>query len=187
MAESHRGCRPNCQGCQQGWMFYILGLGRFVSNKRSAHYCYSSYSGCSLRLDPASSTFTSNHIVFLRHCLEAKCFRDALPITDRDILEFAPLTRPQNVLVSTLSLPSSSYIYAGSGLTEKLTYRSHLEYHLFAALIYIGLKNWERALQFLTFVIASPTVGAASTIQVEAYRKWVIVGLIHRGGVSTYA
>jgi COP9 signalosome complex subunit 3 len=140
-----------------------------------------------LRLDPTSSTLTTNHVIFLRHCLEAKCFRDALPIIDRDILEFAPHSRPQNVLISTLSLPSSSYIYIQSGLTEKLTYRSHLEYHLFAALIYIGLKNWERALQFLTFVIAAPTVGSASTIQVEAYKKWVIVGLIHRGEVSFYS
>jgi hypothetical protein len=50
----------------------------------------------------------------------------------------------------------------------------------------MGLKRWERALEFLTFVIAAPTIGPASTIQVEAYKKWVLIGLLYYGGVSLH-
>ena len=78
----------------------------------------------------------------------------------------------------------SANVHATSGLTEKLTYHHNLEYHLFGALIYIGLKKWGRALEFLSFVINTPTIGATSNIQVEAYKKWVLVGLIVHGGVS---
>jgi COP9 signalosome complex subunit 3 len=135
-----------------------------------------------LRLDPSSSTLTSNHLLFIRLCLDAKTFRHALPILDRDIQAFPSAPKPANSAIG--SRYSSSYINATSGLTDRLTYRHHLEYHLFGALIYMGLKRWERALEFLTFVIVAPTIGPASTIQVEAYKKWVLVGLLVHGGVS---
>ncbi|KAH0538475.1 hypothetical protein FGG08_004924 [Glutinoglossum americanum] len=135
-----------------------------------------------LQLDPASSTLTSNHVLFARLCLDAKTFRHALPILERDIQEFPSVSKPVNSLPASVSQFSSSYIHAASGLTDKLTYRHHLEYHLFGALIYLGLKKWERGLEFLTFVIAAPTSGPASAIQVEAYKKWVLVGLLHHGG-----
>ena len=134
-----------------------------------------------LRLDPPASTLTSNHLLFIRLCLDAKTFRHALPILDRDIQAFPPAAKPANS--ATIS-QFSSYINATSGLTDRLTYHHHLEYHLFVALIYMGLKRWERALEFLTFVIVAPTIGPASTIQVEAYKKWVLVGLLVHGGVS---
>ena len=48
---------------------------------------------------------------------------------------------------------------------------------------YIGLKDWERALLFLEIVLVSPTSNTASKIQVEAYKKWVLVSLLYRGKV----
>ena len=55
-------------------------------------------------------------------------------------------------------------------------------------MIYIALKDWERALVFLETVIASPVArdntGGTSRIQVEAYKKWILVGLVHKGQVS---
>ncbi|KAI9787569.1 MAG: hypothetical protein M1839_000100 [Geoglossum umbratile] len=133
-----------------------------------------------LRLDPASSTLTSSHILFIRLCLDAKTFRHALPILDRDIQAFPAGSKSVNS--TAISQLSSSYIHVASGLTDRLTYHHHLEYHLFGALIYMGLKRWERALEFLTFVIVAPTTGPASIIQVEAYKKWVLVGLLVNGG-----
>ena len=48
----------------------------------------------------------------------------------------------------------------------------------------MALKNWERALQFLEIVIMSPANNTASLIQVEAYKKRVLVGLLYKGRVS---
>lgn len=50
-------------------------------------------------------------------------------------------------------------------------------------MIYMGLKAWERALSFLEIVITSPAPHAVSMIQVEAYKKWVLVSLLLKGHV----
>ena len=67
-----------------------------------------------------------------------------------------------------------------------MDYRDHLEYFLYGAMLYMGLKMWERALLFLEIVIMAPTNNIASMIMVEAYKKWVLVGLLCTGGVSVY-
>ena len=64
-----------------------------------------------------------------------------------------------------------------------MNYRDHLMYFLYGAMLYLGVKNWERALLLLEIVIMSPTQHTASMIQVEAYRKWVLVGLLLEGRV----
>lgn len=81
--------------------------------------------------------------------------------------------------------PGTPPITASSGLSAKLTYADHLQYHLFGAMIYIGLKKWERALEFLDFVISTPTANATSAIMVDAYKKWILVNILLYGRVST--
>ena len=71
-----------------------------------------------------------------------------------------------------------------SGFSTKLAYTDHLLYHLYGAMIYIGLKKWKRALEFLRYVITAPAAGAISKIMVEAYKKWILVSLIYQGSVS---
>lgn len=51
-------------------------------------------------------------------------------------------------------------------------------------MIYMGLKKWKRALHFLEIVIVSPVVNNVSKIQVDAYKKWVLVSLLYKGHVS---
>ncbi|KAI9885759.1 MAG: hypothetical protein M1823_002437 [Watsoniomyces obsoletus] len=182
-----------------------------------------------LRLDPMSSTLTSNHVLFAHLCLEASMFRAALPILDRDILAF-PLPHHPRLLhpsspdmnASRTTLPSVAEVESTNGsnkteatsnvgttsksetlsksestksrkvpritvitihssLSAKLTHVDHLCYHLYGAMIYIGLKQWDRALQFLGYVITAPTMGEISKIQLEAYHKWFLVNLIHHG------
>jgi len=59
-----------------------------------------------------------------------------------------------------------------------------MEYHLLGAMIYMGLHKWERTMDFLAYVIGTPsTNGAATGIMIEAYKKWVLVGLISTGSV----
>lgn len=79
---------------------------------------------------------------------------------------------------------SSTYITPESGLSAKLEYRDHLIYFLYAAMIFMGLKKWKRALHFLEIVIMSPVVNNVSRIQVDAYKKWVLVSLLYKGHVS---
>ena len=50
-------------------------------------------------------------------------------------------------------------------------------------MIYMGLKEWKRALLFLEVVIVSPVTNNASKIQVEAYKKWILVNVLYKGRV----
>lgn len=51
-------------------------------------------------------------------------------------------------------------------------------------MVYMALKQWRKASHFLGIVISMPTLGSISMIMVEAYKKWVLVGLIQDGKVS---
>ena len=51
-------------------------------------------------------------------------------------------------------------------------------------MIYTGLKDWDRALHFYEIAVMAPASNAPSMIQVEAYRKRVLVGIIAKGYVS---
>lgn len=139
-----------------------------------------------LRLDPSSSCFTTSHLIFARLCLEAREFYSALPVLDKDIYHFPLSSDKGGIHINPRFLcshhePHSTFITNASGLSEKLDHRDHLQYFLFGAMIYIGLKDWERALLFLEVVIISPATIMTSMIQVEAYKKWVLVSLLLKG------
>ena len=48
-------------------------------------------------------------------------------------------------------------------------------------MLYILAKKWERALFFLEIVLVCPTANTASMIQIDAYKKWVLVCLLQHG------
>ncbi|GAD98623.1 COP9 signalosome complex subunit 3 [Paecilomyces variotii No. 5] len=135
-----------------------------------------------LRLDPSGSMFTSNHLLLSRLCLRGKVYTAACPVIDKDICHFPAPSRlalkrgHQQSLSSELQNQDflASYITYASGLTAKITYRDYLQYFLYSSMIYIGLKNWKRALHFLNLVVSAPSVGTVSMVMVEAYKKWVI-------------
>ena len=79
---------------------------------------------------------------------------------------------------------SSTFITPDSGLSAKLEYRDHMQYYLYGAMIYIGLKQWDKALGFLETVLITPAAVNASKIQAEAYKKYILVSLLHKGRVS---
>ena len=137
-------------------------------------------------MDPVSSTFTTNHHVLITLCLEARSYRAALPVLDNDILEFPPSLAVQSphIIPSSINRTSSAYITISSGISGRINYQHHLEYHLYGAMIYMALGKWAKALEFLTNVITAPSTNSVSLIMVEAYRKWLLVGLIHSGKVS---
>ncbi|KMP08521.1 hypothetical protein CIRG_08202 [Coccidioides immitis RMSCC 2394] len=141
-----------------------------------------------LRLDPSCSTFTSTHTVFTRLCLLARCYLPAICILDRDVYHFPAavdkvfLNRSQ-LLPSQQHPSSNSYITLSSGLPGSMNYKTPLEYFLYGAMIYIGLKRWGKARHFLDIVISTPTSSFASMIMVEAYKKWILVNLLEKGMV----
>ena len=145
-----------------------------------------------LRIDPSGSTFTSSHLVLVRLSLEARAYPAALPVLDKDIYHFPPSSGKATEATSNSLFPylcsdhehGSTYITPDSNLTQKLDYRVHLQYFLYGAMIYMALKDWPRAISFLELVMTSPTTHNASKIQAEAYKKWVLVGLLHKGRVS---
>jgi len=94
----------------------------------------------------------------VKKCVEAKCFRDAISILDINIEVF----------------PNHK--------EHAITYSDHLQYHFFGAIIYIGVKNWTRAVEFLNFVITCPGT-AVSAIQIEAMKKLMFVNLMNAGKV----
>ncbi|OJD21574.1 hypothetical protein ACJ73_07085 [Blastomyces percursus] len=139
-----------------------------------------------LRLDPSSSTFTSSHTTFVRLCLQSRSYLHALDILDKPICHF-PTTSDRQFIKRSQLLPcqqhesSMSFLTAASGLPGKINHRSYLEYFLYGAMVYMGLKKWDDAIHFLEIVISAPTTNSVSIIMVEAYKKWVLVCLIEKG------
>ncbi|EWC46713.1 hypothetical protein DRE_03958 [Drechslerella stenobrocha 248] len=100
--------------------------------------------------------FSSLHPKFVKKCLDSRCFRAALPILDVDIEEFPPKG------------------------DKEVTYRDVLHYYIYGAMIYMAMKKWRRASDFLQFVLSYPG-GGVSQIQVDAFKKFVLVTLLIEG------
>ncbi|KAL8765422.1 MAG: hypothetical protein Q9209_007490 [Squamulea sp. 1 TL-2023] len=138
-----------------------------------------------LRLDPSGSCFTSTHLVFVRLCLEARTFRAAKAVLDKDVYEFPSSAKmlPNAQLPCSHHDTSSGFITDKSELSDIITYRDPLHYFLYGAMIYMALKEWRRAILFLEVVLTAPSKSTASQIQVEAYKKWVLANLLAYGEV----
>jgi len=145
---------------------------------------FSPISAAWLRLDPTVGTFTSFHIRFLRACVNSGVPSQALPILDKSIYAF-PIISPKSALEelpSDTNELSSSFIAPKSGFTAKITCEQVLEYYLVGAHVYIGQRNYSRARLFLESVILTPSQQhAVSALQVEAYKRWVMIGLLAEG------
>mmetsp|Transcript_20368 Transcript_20368/g.28215 ORF Transcript_20368/g.28215 Transcript_20368/m.28215 type:complete len:283 (+) Transcript_20368:275-1123(+) len=63
--------------------------------------------------------------------------------------------------------------------------RDFLLYCYYGGMIYIGLKQWSKALELFLHAISAPTV-ALSAITVEAFKKYSVVALIHHGRVPPF-
>lgn len=138
-----------------------------------------------LNLSSPASMLTPAHPIFVRLCLEAATYEPALAILDSDVYKLPLASGSLNSASSAAKLAASQQNTLTSSLTDRLRYVDHLEYHLYGAMIYMVYKKWERASQLLLYVVAAPAISdATSVIMVEAYKKWILVGLLHRGRVS---
>ncbi|KAH0354873.1 hypothetical protein KCU83_g2393, partial [Aureobasidium melanogenum] len=140
-----------------------------------------------LRLDPESSTLTSNHLLFVRLCLSARLPRQALPILDKDIYNLP--TDPQKGVDDRLPCSdhelSATFITKSSHISAALTASDVHEYYLLGAHVYIGLHRYTRARLFLELVLGSPTQNVATPLMVEAYKKSILVSLLATGSLTS--
>jgi COP9 signalosome complex subunit 3 len=143
------------------------------------------------RLDPTSSTFTSTHHAYVRLCLLAHAYMEAVPILDRPIFHIPAATDKQTTARSykykcSRTETSATYLTPATGLTLKITSRGYLEYYLMGALCYLGAGQYQSALTFLEIVISAPSQqNVASMLMVEAYKKWVLINLLLKGSVPS--
>lgn len=142
-----------------------------------------------LRLDPSAATFTTLHLQFVRQCLSIGVPSLALPLLKQNIFAY-PQTLPKGVPSDTISDEhelSNAFITSNSGFSNKITPEHVLEYYLLGAHVYIGARIYQRARLFLEHVLLYPTQQhTTSHFQVEAYKKWVLIGLLSEGKPFPY-
>ncbi|CAG8475167.1 6505_t:CDS:10 [Ambispora gerdemannii] len=110
-----------------------------------------------IKFAPSRNHLTNLHQFFLKECLLSKFYTQALPILEQDITEI------EHQLMG-------------------INYLDHLLYHYYGGMVYIGLKNYDRALYFFRLVISAPAV-VTSAVQLEAYKKYVLVSLYLYGKI----
>jgi hypothetical protein len=93
-----------------------------------------------LRTD--SSLFSFMHTIFTRICLKAKCYRDAIQVLDIDIFDSPPSRSAKDADLRGFELLSHEV----------------MEYYLYGAQLYMGVKNWRRAQDFLSQVRHLPDI-----------------------------
>ncbi|KAL1935032.1 hypothetical protein VTP01DRAFT_4172 [Rhizomucor pusillus] len=107
------------------------------------------------RFSNETHVFTAMHAPLIKSCLLAKHYRAALHILNSDIETIEP----------------DRYGFSIQDI---------LAYYYYGAMIYIGNKYYERAIEFLTLTISAPSQ-AISMIQLEAYKKYILVCIIQDG------
>ncbi|OAG38772.1 hypothetical protein AYO21_06967 [Fonsecaea monophora] len=137
-----------------------------------------------LRLDSTSSTLTSTHRTFLRLCLLSQAYAEAVRILDLPIYHIPPSKhdfRIHRCLCSNSDQPWT-FLSPVTGLSQPITSRTYLEYYLMGGMCYMALRRYKEAMFFLEVVLTAPaTQNVASAIMVEAYKKWLFVGLLRTG------
>jgi COP9 signalosome complex subunit 3 len=77
------------------------------------------------------------------------------------------------------------FLSPATGLSQQITSRMYLEYYLLGGMCYMALRRYKEALLFLEVVLTTPALqNTASAIMVEAYKRWLLVGLLITGAAS---
>ncbi|KIY03213.1 uncharacterized protein Z520_01680 [Fonsecaea multimorphosa CBS 102226] len=137
-----------------------------------------------LRLDSTSSSLTSTHRTFLRLCLLSQAYAEAIRILDQPIYHI-PSSRQDprtNRCLCSASDQPWNFLSPVTGLSQPITSRTYLEYYLMGGMCYMALRRYKDAMFFFEVVLTAPAVqNVASLIMVDAYKKWLFVGLLLTG------
>lgn len=116
--------------------------------------------------------------------LESRVYNTSLPVLDKYILYFPGANNlPKPKYICQTDLPPSAFITVALEHTEKFKYQSVLEYFIYSGMVYIALCRWESALESLESAVTYPVKEGTSIskVMVEAYKKWVLVGVLLEG------
>uniref|UniRef100_A0A6B2L555 COP9 signalosome complex subunit 3 n=1 Tax=Arcella intermedia TaxID=1963864 RepID=A0A6B2L555_9EUKA len=102
---------------------------------------------------------TPQHWMFVQSCILAKAYKAALPILDRFVFKIDP------ELTGVESVDTRLYFYYGG-------------------ICFIGMKDFKKAIEYLEVVISAPAT-VVSSIMLEAYKKYLLVCLCHKGEVPS--
>lgn len=166
------------------WRYMFEYVNEVLCSNRSTDL--SPLSTAILRLDPSAGTFTTNHVRLLRAALSNGVPSQALPILDQNIHAYPHKSskRLAEELLSEEHEFSNAYISQATAFSLEVKSEHVLEYYFLGASIYLALNNYTRARLFLEHVLLSPLQsksGSFSALQVEACRKWVLLGLLVQG------
>ncbi|KAK9363369.1 hypothetical protein V1504DRAFT_385686 [Lipomyces starkeyi] len=107
-----------------------------------------------LSFSPSHDTLSPAHALFLIQALKAKQYKLALQLLKYDVDKF-----------------DSAY---------GLTYQDHLRFHYYGAIVFIGMKQYEKAIEYLSIVLCAPGF-PCSMVQIEALKKTILLQLILYG------
>ncbi|KHJ35564.1 putative cop9 signalosome complex subunit 3 [Erysiphe necator] len=134
------------------------------------------------RLDPTGAVLTSNHLRLVKLVLETHHYEAMDSFLDQFILYVPDSNKlPNQKYLCAMTLNPSTYITSISGLTKKLNYLDILEYFIFCGMICLGTRKWSSALRHFECAITYPVRDAISKPMLEAYKKWVLTGVILHG------
>lgn len=137
-----------------------------------------------LRVDPYSAVLTSSHLLLAELSIEAEDYVAALPVLEQPVLYLATASANKPEFLCDLTLAPNAYVTTSLGFSSKLKSVDILSYLMLSAMVFIGSRRWDSALRALENVISFPCKDASvSKIMVEAYKKWLLVGLLHTGGL----
>ncbi|KAG4423074.1 hypothetical protein IFR04_003850 [Cadophora malorum] len=161
----------------------VRGVADFARNSRQGYLAVAPIRNAILRLDPSGSMLTANHILLVKLAMDTRNYQDAAPVLKKFILYvpgYSALPKPKYLCDMTLS--PAAFITPATKLNVKLKYPEILEYFLYSGMAHIGLRDWENALHCLESAVTYPTKDSSpSKIMVEAYKKWILVGLLMEG------
>ncbi|XP_022904101.1 COP9 signalosome complex subunit 3 isoform X2 [Onthophagus taurus] len=122
------------------------------------------------KLQLYDSQLTSIHADLCQLSLLAKCFKPAIQILNIDI---------------TGICQEKSALFKNPQLLNGATFdaKYYLLYFYYGAMIYLAVRNLDRALYFLEVAITTPA-HAVSHIMLEAYKKYILVSLLLHGKVQ---
>ncbi|KAI1762024.1 hypothetical protein GGR53DRAFT_503176 [Hypoxylon sp. FL1150] len=136
-----------------------------------------------LRLDPTGSMLTTSHIHLAKLAYNTNTIEPALQVIEKNIVFFpgmANSTEPK--YLCDPALPPPAYISKDSGLTGTIKPANVMEYDLLCGLMYCSQREWAEAYVAFERVVTFPSrEGGVSKLMVEAYKKWVLAGLLSRG------
>jgi COP9 signalosome complex subunit 3 len=139
-----------------------------------------------LKIDPSGSVLTSTHLAAVKLAYETDSIDSVLRLVKIDTLSFPRPTGGDSRPLCDPDLEPSYYVSQSLGLTSKLKHDTVLEYELLSGLIFMSQRDWTRAMESLEKVVTHPVKDkAVSKIMVEAYKKWVLVGVLRTGRPPT--